>query len=96
MEYGLIQLFVFVVFCATDVSVSAYRHMHDPNDRVGYMAHLCGGIAGLLVGLGVLRNLDESKWERKVWWLAVTIYSSFMITGIGMHIFYPEHFLTPK
>uniref|UniRef100_A0A336KA11 CSON008469 protein n=1 Tax=Culicoides sonorensis TaxID=179676 RepID=A0A336KA11_CULSO len=96
MEYAIIQLFVFVVFCGTDIGVSTYRHFTIPNDKIGYMAHLCGGIAGLLVGIGVLRNLEERRWEKKLWWCAVTLYFALMLTGIAIHIFYPEHFLPQK
>lgn len=37
MEYAFVQLFVFVVFCGTDIGFSIYRHLTDPYDRVGYM-----------------------------------------------------------
>lgn len=33
MEYAIVQLFVFLVFCSTDVGFSIYRHFNDPNDR---------------------------------------------------------------
>ncbi|XP_063698716.1 rhomboid-related protein 2 [Culicoides brevitarsis] len=92
MEYAIIQLFVFVVFCATDIGVSTYRHLTAENDKIGYMAHLCGGIAGLLVGIGVLRNLEERRWERKLWWCAMTLYFALMLSGVAVHIFYPEMF----
>jgi rhomboid-related protein 1/2/3 len=93
MEFAIVQLFVFLVFCGTDVGFSIYRHINDPLDKVGYMAHLCGGIAGLLVGIGVLRNLNVRSYEKKLWWIAVTVYSALMITGICFHIFYPDYFL---
>jgi hypothetical protein len=56
------------------------------------MAHLCGAIAGLLVGIGVLRNLQVRSWEKKLWWFAVTLYLSLMTAGICFHIFYPDYF----
>lgn len=49
MEYALVQLFVFLIFCVTDVGFSIYRHITDVHDQVGYMAHLSGAVAGLLV-----------------------------------------------
>lgn len=93
MEYAIIQLFVFLVFCSTDVGFSIYRHLNDPNDRVGYIAHLCGGIAGLLVGIGVLRNLNVRPHEKYLWFMAVTIYTGLMTAGICFHIFYSDYFL---
>jgi rhomboid-related protein 1/2/3 len=96
MDTACIQLFVFVAFCGTDLGFSIYRHMTDPYDRVGYMAHLCGAIAGLLVGIGVLRNLNVRPWEKKLWWIAVTIYTSLMVAGICFHILHPEYFRIEK
>lgn len=92
MEFAIVQLFVFLIFCVTDVGFSAYRHITDHHDQVGYVAHLCGAVAGLLVGIGVLRNLKVRPWERKLWWIAITLYFLLMITGISIHIFYKEHF----
>lgn len=95
MEFAVVQLFVFLVFCGTDIGMSIYRHVSDPYDRVGYMAHLCGAVAGLLVGIGVLRNLNIRPWEKKLWWVAVTLYVGLMVTGICFHIFYPDYFYLP-
>lgn len=92
MEYALVQLFVFLIFCFTDVGFSIYRHLTDVHDQVGYMAHLSGAVAGLLVGIGVLRNLKVRPWERKLWWCAVTLYFLLMGAGVCVHIFYKEHF----
>lgn len=92
MEYGIVQLFVFLIFCFTDLGTSVYRHLNDSNDQIGYIAHLSGAVAGLLVGFGVLRNLKERKWERILWWVAVTVYFALMLAGIMFQIFYPQYF----
>ncbi|XP_029733981.1 rhomboid-related protein 2 isoform X2 [Aedes albopictus] len=92
MEYAIVQLFVFLVFCVTDLSVSIYNSIYDPYDKVGYIAHASGALAGFLVGIGVLRNLRVRPWERKLWWCAVTIYFLLMAAGVMFHIFYPDHF----
>lgn len=92
MEFAIVQLFVFLIFCITDIGFAAYRHFNDIHDQVGYVAHLCGAVAGLLVGIGVLRNLKVRPWERKLWWCAVTLYFLLMISGISIHIFYGQHF----
>lgn len=92
MEFAIVQLFVFLIFCVTDVGFSAYRHFNDMHDQVGYVAHLCGAVAGLLVGIGVLRNLKVRPWERKLWWFAVTMYFLLMLSGVGIHLFYKDHF----
>ena len=93
MEYAIIQLFVFLVFCVTDLSVSVYNHLYQPEDKIGYVAHLSGAVAGLLVGIGVLRNLKVRRWEKKLWFVAVTLYLALMTAGVLFHILNPDYFL---
>lgn len=93
MEYGIVQLFVFLVFCVTDLGVSIYNSINDPFDKVGYIAHASGALAGFLVGIGVLRNLKVESWERKLWWCAVSVYVMLMGAGIMYHFLNPDHFL---
>lgn len=92
MEFAIIQLLLFLIFIGVDIGNSIYRHITIPNDPVGYMAHLCGGIAGLLVGIFILRNLEVRCWEKKLWWCSVAIYVILMLGGISVHIFNPKHF----
>lgn len=92
MRYAAANFFIFLVFIVTDIATSIDRHLSDPNDSVGYTAHLCGGIAGFLVGICVLRNLEPRSHERVLWWVAVVVYALLMITGICIHIFYPQRF----
>uniref|UniRef100_A0A182P611 Rhomboid-like protein n=1 Tax=Anopheles epiroticus TaxID=199890 RepID=A0A182P611_9DIPT len=93
MEYAIVQLFVFLVFCVTDLGVSIYNSINDPFDKVGYIAHASGALAGFLVGIGVLRNLKVESWERKLWWCAVSVYFLLMIIGVAYHFIDPSHFL---
>ena len=95
MSFPHIQLGVLLAFIGSDLGMSIYRHITDPYDNVGYIAHLCGAIAGLLVGIGVLRNLNIRPWEKKVWWFAVTLYFVLMMFGVYMHIFHPGYFKLP-
>ncbi|XP_034664436.1 protein rhomboid [Drosophila subobscura] len=92
MEYAIVQLLAFLVFCFTDLGTSVYRHLTDQHDQIGYVAHLSGAVAGLLVGIGVLRNLEVRRWERILWWVAVIFYFALMTTGIIIHIFVPDYF----
>ncbi|XP_030382119.1 protein rhomboid [Scaptodrosophila lebanonensis] len=96
MEYAIIQLLAFLIFCFTDLGTSIYRHLTDQHDQIGYVAHLSGAIAGLLVGIGVLRNLQVRRWERILWWISVIFYFALMTTGIIVHIFVPDYFPKPE
>uniref|UniRef100_A0A182QFR5 Rhomboid-like protein n=1 Tax=Anopheles farauti TaxID=69004 RepID=A0A182QFR5_9DIPT len=93
MEYAIVQLFVFLVFCITDLGVSIYNSINDPFDKVGYIAHASGALAGFLVGIGVLRNLKVESWEKKLWWCAVSVYFMLMGAGVMYHFLNPEHFV---
>lgn len=96
MEYAIVQLFIFLVVIFVDLGGSVYHHLTDEYDRIGYVAHLSGAVAGLLVGIGVLRNLEKRPWEKVLWWTAVIVYFALMTTGIMVHIFLPEYFPKPK
>ncbi|GAB0099389.1 protein rhomboid-like [Sergentomyia squamirostris] len=95
MEYAIIQLLVFLIYIITDVGAALYRQFNDIHDRVSYTSHIGGAVAGLLVGIGVLRNLKVRPWEKKLWWAAVVTYILLMGSGICVHIFVPNHFIQP-
>lgn len=92
MKYAVAQLFIFLVFCTSDVGLSIVRYHTDPRNQVGYVSHFCGAMAGLLVGIGVLRNLKIRPWERKLWFCAVTLYIVLMVGGICFHFVNPQYF----
>lgn len=89
MTYPLVQLMVFLVIAGTDASVAIYgRYSGSGNDdSIGYAAHFFGALAGLLVGITVLRNLSVTRRERLLQRLAITIYLVLMIAAIIFNIF---------
>ncbi|XP_047516855.1 rhomboid-related protein 2 isoform X5 [Pieris napi] len=94
MEFAIIQLLVFVLLAGVDVGTAVYdRYWKQTQQNIGYVAHLGGAVAGLLVGIGVLRNLEKRKWEKRLWWAAVILYFSLMIAGILANIFWESRFL---
>lgn len=87
MEYGIVRAFVFAVFLTTDFGYSTYlRFTGIPIP--GYTAHSFGALAGLLVGIGALKNFNERRWEVKLWWCAVSLYSLLMFAGVFIHTFF--------
>ncbi|XP_023938085.1 rhomboid-related protein 2 isoform X1 [Bicyclus anynana] len=95
MEFAIIQLLVFLLLAAVDVGTAVYdRYWRHLQQNIGYVAHLAGAVAGLLVGIGVLRNLEKRKWEKRLWWAAVVLYFSLMIGGVLANIFWTSHFQT--
>lgn len=82
------QLILILIYCMTDGYYSFNDYFYYGNRSVGYVAHLCGAIAGLLVGIRVLRNLKVHKWEQTMWRCALLLFFILMFMGIIANIFF--------
>lgn len=56
------------------------------------MAHLGGAIAGVLVGVSILRNLQRRRWERVCWWVSFTIYVILVGTAVILNASLQDYF----
>ncbi|KAG5343374.1 RHBL3 protein, partial [Acromyrmex heyeri] len=93
MEFAVLQLLVFLVITSVDVGQAVYnRYVLDTNDQIGYVAHLAGAIAGLLVGINILRNLEVQTWEKVIWWASIVTYTGLMTAAILWNILYPSYY----
>lgn len=89
MDSKWFQLVAVLVFIFFDIGSILCNGM---NQSVGYMAHLFGGVTGILIGIGILRNLDEQKWERIVWWICIAIFLILLSIGVLVQILCPDYF----
>lgn len=55
------------------------------------MAHIGGFVAGLLMGIVVLRNFKKKAWERAVWWIALVGFLLLFLLCVLWNIFYPQY-----
>ncbi|XP_076667816.1 rhomboid-4 isoform X3 [Andrena cerasifolii] len=93
MEFAVLQLLVFLVVTSVDIGQAIYnRYVLETNDQVGYVAHFAGAIAGLLVGINVLRNLEVKTWEKAVWWTSIITYTGLMAAAILWNILYTSYY----
>ncbi|XP_071447141.1 rhomboid-related protein 2 [Hetaerina americana] len=93
MQFAPLQLLVFIILAVADVGTAIYYRYIEPVDRqIGYAAHLAGAIAGLLVGIQVLRNLEVRHWERVIWWTSLVLFAVLMIAAIIWNAAFPEYF----
>jgi len=53
-----------------------------------YAAHFGGALAGLLVGILVLRNLEKKKWEKVLWIVGLVVFTILVVFAIAWNIFY--------
>ncbi|KAJ9576209.1 hypothetical protein L9F63_006942 [Diploptera punctata] len=93
MEFALLQLIVFLALTVVDVGTAVYtRYVKGEHNQIGYAAHLGGALAGLLVGINVLRNLQVRPWEKKLWWASIVIYTTLMLAAIIWNVAVPSYF----
>ena len=52
----IIRIIFISILTIHDVAFAVYVRFYDPENRTGFMGHLCGAMAGLTVGLFVLDN----------------------------------------
>lgn len=49
---------------------------------ISYIAHLTGALAGLTIGLLVLKSFEQKLHEQLIWWIALGVYSACTIFAI--------------
>ncbi|KAL3312044.1 hypothetical protein Ciccas_009369, partial [Cichlidogyrus casuarinus] len=85
---GVFQLLIMSLLVGGDFGMAVYtRYWLKKESQVGYVAHLGGFIAGILVGVPVLRNLEILKWEKVCFFICIILYIVFMIIGIVFNIY---------
>lgn len=50
------------------------------------MAHLTGALAGLTIGLLVLKNFEQKLHEQLLWWIALGVYAACTIFAIAYNL----------
>ena len=60
------------------------KDIHPP---IGYTAHLMGALAGLTIGLVVLKNFEQKLHQQYLWWIALTLYIICFIFSICWNVF---------
>lgn len=83
MEFRWLQLVICLGLSVGDISIALWDTYGSATpSNTGHLAHLGGAIAGVLVGIYVLRNLKKRRWERYCWWVALVLY--FLLIGAGV------------
>ncbi|KAI6211460.1 hypothetical protein M3Y96_00436500 [Aphelenchoides besseyi] len=77
IEFNWAHALVIGIFVTFDVGVAVYARYFNGPDKVSHTAHIGGFVAGLLLGIVLLRNLRLKKWERIAWWICLITYLMF-------------------
>ncbi|XP_066293016.1 rhomboid-related protein 2-like [Branchiostoma lanceolatum] len=88
--FGIAKIGLILIITSADVGFSIWRRYNDhPKDtRVSFLAHLFGLLAGLTIGLLILRNFEQKLHERVMWWVSLVVYAACIIFTIFWNIFY--------
>ncbi|KAH8302049.1 hypothetical protein KR044_002264 [Drosophila immigrans] len=53
---------------------------------VSYVAHLAGAVAGLTIGLLVLKNFEQKLHEQLLWWIALGTYMALVVFAVAFNV----------
>ncbi|XP_061389097.1 rhomboid-related protein 3 [Musca vetustissima] len=82
MHYGILRLASILFFASCDVGFAVYARFVDDYPSVSFIAHLTGALAGLTIGLLVLKNFEQKLHEQLLWWIVLGIYAACIIFAI--------------
>jgi len=81
----IVRLVFIISLTIHDIGFAIYvRFFSEEENRTGFVGHLCGAIAGLLVGVFVLDNRRVQSWESWIQWISLVIFALM----IGFAIFW--------
>ncbi|KAH8370869.1 hypothetical protein KR093_005276 [Drosophila rubida] len=96
MRYGVVRLAFILIFASFDFGFAIYaRYAGEdalPNQvganaaSVSYVAHLAGAVAGLTIGLLVLKNFEQKLHEQLLWWIALGTYMALVVFAVAFNI----------
>lgn len=80
---------------SADVGFAIYdRYAHETVGLpVSYVAHLTGALAGLTLGLVVLKNFEQRLHEQLLWWVALGVYAACTMFAILFNFFHPYPYI---
>lgn len=97
----VINLKFFSHLASCDVGFAIYsRYESEPFSStipsVSFVAHVTGAVAGLTIGLIVLKNFEQRLHEQLLWWIALGIYCACIIFAIIFNIMNSGSFVSDE
>ncbi|KAG5889306.1 hypothetical protein JTB14_031952 [Gonioctena quinquepunctata] len=92
MQCGILRLFGIFAIASCDVGYAIYSRYAEElvGLPVSYVAHLTGALAGLTIGLLVLKNFEQKLHEQLLWWIALGVYAACTIFAVLFNIMNPS------
>lgn len=74
---------MFIASCDFGFAIySRYAVETSSAPSISFVAHLTGALAGLTIGLLVLKNFEQKLHEQLLWWIALGVYAACTIFAI--------------
>ncbi|XP_026724900.1 rhomboid-related protein 3 isoform X2 [Trichoplusia ni] len=99
MRYGAVRLVAALAVASCDVGFAVHARYTKEAPPVSYAAHVAGALAGLTIGLLVLKHAQQRLWERLLWWAALGAYAACTLFAVLYNVFSAPvdelHYLPP-
>ncbi|KPJ08771.1 Rhomboid-related protein 3 [Papilio machaon] len=82
MRYGAVRLVAALAVASCDVGFAVHARYTKEAPPVSYAAHVAGALAGLTLGLLVLKHAQQRLWERMLWWAALGAYAACTLFAV--------------
>lgn len=75
---------------SVDVGFAVYDRFSSESTPhpVSFVAHVTGALAGLTIGLVVLKNFQQKLRQQMLWWLSLGVYLSCLLFAVLYNVFY--------
>ncbi|KAK3781434.1 hypothetical protein RRG08_019060 [Elysia crispata] len=87
-----VRLAIILILVVPDTAIAVYRRITEPEEfKVGVSAHIGGFVAGIFMGVLILRNIKRHSWERTLGWTMLALYLAFVAFCALFNVFYPGY-----
>ncbi|XP_078490568.1 rhomboid-related protein 2-like [Ciona intestinalis] len=91
--YRVLRVTATIVLLLFDFGYSIYRRFQPQTAGVdvSFIAHVAGGVAGVTLGLVLLKNFKTSLADKIWFWISVVAYIAFIVFAVLWNIFYDNY-----
>ena len=88
MKWGPLRLLFIMLAASVDFGYAIYDRFssgetyHGYHSSVSFLSHIAGSLAGLTIGLIVLKNFEQKLRHQLIWWISLGIYISLMASAL--------------
>ncbi|KAG8451475.1 hypothetical protein GDO86_003615 [Hymenochirus boettgeri] len=92
--FGIFRILVVIIIVGTDMGFALFRRYisHEATQKVSFVAHFAGGLAGMSIGYTVFSCFDKNLVKDPRFWICIAAYFAFVIFAVFFNIFFnPVH-----